>query len=221
MRRVAVCHCAIECSRQRKIERIPPRYRWARLEILEAHPDLEKWGAPPELQARIIRLLQENAEDSFAFFGPAGVGKTTNLYALYRHAVESQLRACWSVQMARLVADLRSLEFGTEMEPCLSRRMIRDAHEERVRPRVFIDEFEKLNLTNFAHNAVGELIDETYKLSAQEGKGVQLVVATNLSREEFITVWGNHILRRIEEVCRVVDFFQAVARTVPVEAGRA
>ncbi len=206
---MTTCGCAIERDRQRKIEAIPPRFRWARLENLEAHPDLEQWGAARDLQCRLLRLLKEHPEDSFAFFGPTGVGKTTLLCALYRHALRTQLRACWYVQMPRLLADLRGLELGTEREPCLSRRMVQDAALDRLRPRIFIDEFDKVRVTDFALNAVGELIDQLYALSGREGRGVQLVTATNLTRTEFVRVWGNHILRRIEAVCRVLDFFEA------------
>jgi len=210
--RVTTCQCALERARQRKLDRIPPRYRLACLESLSPHPDLERWGAVPELQARAIALLKKNPDDSYAFFGPTGTGKTTYLYALYQHAIQTQLRACWCVQMPRLVSDLRALEFGTEGEPCLCRRMIQDAQEENLRPRIFVDEFDKVNVTDFALNSVGELVDTIYNFSGQDGKGVQFVMATNLNRQEFVSVWGNHILRRIEETARVVDFFEAIAK---------
>ena len=212
MHRVTTCRCALERARQRKLDRIPPRYQWARLESLSPHPDLERWGAVPELQARAIALLKKNPDDSYAFFGPTGTGKTTYLYALYQHAIQTQLRACWCVQMPRLVSDLRGLEFDAEQEPCLSRRMIADAHEENLRPRLFIDEFDKVNVTDFALNSVGELVDTIYNFSGQDGKGVQFVMATNLNRQEFLSVWGNHILRCIEEMASVLDFFQAIAK---------
>jgi DNA replication protein DnaC len=174
----------------------------------------------PELQARVIGLLKQSPDDSYAFFGPTGVGKTTYLYAIYQHAVQVQLRACWCVQMPRLVSDLRALEFGTEKEPCLCRRMIQDAQEENLRPRIFVDEFDKVNVTDFALNSVGELVDTIYNFSGQDGKGVQFVMATNLNRQEFVSVWGNHILRRIEEMARVVDFFEAIAKLGSLEGNQ-
>lgn len=220
VRRVTTCACALERARRRKLEKVPPRYRWARLKTLNPHPDLERWGAVPELQARVIGLLNQSPDDSYAFFGPTGVGKTTYLYAIYQHAVQVQLRACWCVQMPRLVSDLRALEFGTEKEPCLCRRMIQDAQEENLRPRIFVDEFDKVNVTDFALNSVGELVDTIYNFSGQDGKGVQFVMATNLNRQEFVSVWGNHILRRIEEMARVVDFFEAIAKLGSLEGNQ-
>ncbi len=218
--RATTCQCALERARQRKLDRIPPRYRWACLESLSPHPALERWGAVPELQARAIALLKRNPDDSYAFFGPTGTGKTTYLYALYQHAIQTQLRACWCVQMPRLVSDLRALEFGTEKEPCLCRRMIQDAQEENLRPRIFVDEFDKVSVTDFALNSVGELVDTIYNFSGQDGKGVQFVMATNLNRQEFVSVWGNHILRRIEETARVVDFFEAIAKLGSLEGNQ-
>ncbi len=90
--------------------------------------------------------------------------------------------------------------------------MIQDAQEENLRPRIFVDEFDKVNVTDFALNSVGELVDTIYNFSGQDGKGVQFVMATNLNRQEFVSVWGNHILRRIEEMSSVLDFFQAIAK---------
>ena len=95
--------------------------------------------------------------------------------------------------------------------------MIQDAQEENLRPRIFVDEFDKVNVTDFALNSVGELVDTIYNFSGQDGKGVQFVMATNLNRQEFLSVWGNHILRRIEEMARVVDFFQAIAKLGSLE----
>jgi len=211
---VRPCRCAVERDLQRKLAKIAPRDRWARIETLEPCLDRSQCFAPVEVQGQVIQLLRKNPDSSYAFFGPTGCGKTTYMAALYRRAVETQRRACNYMQMADLVRELRGIECGREITPYLSRDVLREAVKDGLRPRVFLDECDKLKPTEFAVGVVHEVFDELYRLCGENSPGVQLVVATNLSRVEFTQVWGANVLRRIEAVCDVLDFFDVLgART--------
>lgn len=209
VRCVQECPCSVGRDRAQKLGKIPLRYRMARIGTLKPCSDLSTCFSPVEVQDTVIRQLKENPENSYVFFGPTGCGKTTYLAALYRHAVETQRRACFYTQMADLVRQLRDLELGREILPYLTRVTLREAVNNRLRPRVFLDECDKLNVSEFARSAVHEIIDECYKLAGNDSTGVQLVLATNLNRAEFSEMWGAPVLRRVEAVCEVVDFFDA------------
>ncbi len=207
---VRPCPCAVERDLQRKLAKIAPRDRWARIERLEPCLDPSQCFAPVELQRQVIQRLRENPDGSYAFFSPSGCGKTTYMAALYAHAVETQRRACFYVQMADMVRELREVECGREIIPYLSREVLREAVKDGLRPRVFLDECDKLKPTEFAVGIVHEVFDELYRLCGEDSPGVQLVVATNLGRDEFAQAWGANVLRRIEAVCEVLDYFEVL-----------
>ena len=207
VRVVNECECQIERDIKCKLAKIAPRDRWARIETLEPCFDTSKCFAPVELQRRVIRLLEQEPDGSYAFFGATGTGKTTYLAALYRHAVESQRRGCFYTRMADLVRELRDIECGREITPYLSREILRHTIELGLKPRVFLDECDKLKPTEFSVHALHEIFDEIYRLCEQHSPAVQLVVATNLNRDEFCQNWGANVLRRIEAVCEVIDYF--------------
>lgn len=209
------CECYLRRDTDRRLRRLGVRERDAVLSRLMPCSDMKKCFAPIELQHRAITQLQKRPDDSFAFFGPTGVGKSTYIAALYRHAVEKQRRGTFYVQMGDLLRELRDLEFGRDQCPYLTKRVIHELAEDGIRPRVFLDEFDKITATEFARNAVHDLIDFVYQLAGDNGKGAQLVVATNLSRQKFSDIWGAHVLRRIEAMAGdggIFDYFEASRR---------
>ena len=201
------CVCWIQRDTQRRLKRIGPRDRWATIETLQPCADQTKVFSSAALQRQVISALGSHPDGSFAFFGPSGVGKTTYLAALYRRAVETQRRGCFYIQVGDLVRQLRDVECGRTESAYLDREVIREVVESRLRPRVFLDEFDKVTVTDFARNAVRELIDELYRLAGSDSPGAQLVLATELDRDEFAQVWGGNVLRRVEAVCEMFDFF--------------
>ena len=212
MRLAVACPHAVREDIRRKLSKIGPRDRWAQIELLEICEDPTRCFAPIELQHQIIKRLRADPDRSFAFFGPSGFGKTSYIAALWHRAVtQSEGRGCYYVQMCDLVRSLRNYEFDRDETPELSRQIIRDAVSMGRRPRVFIDEFDKVTASEFARNAIHDFIDELYKQSDGTPHGVQLVLGTNLDRDEFVQIWGANVLRRIEAVCEIFDFFEAIA----------
>lgn len=206
-RAVKPCSCLIERDRQQRIERLGRRDRWATLSGLRPCSDPGRVLIPADVQAQVIAQLRARPDDSYAFFGPSGAAKTTYLAALYRHAIDTQRRGCFYAQMVDLVHGLRDVELGDREYAYLTRTTIRSTADTGLRPRVFLDEFDKVSLSDFTRNAVHALIDELYRIGGSDSSGAQLVIATNLDRREFADAWGSSLLRRVQALCSVVDFF--------------
>lgn len=208
-RSVKPCSCLIERDRRQRIGRLGQRDQWATLAGLRPCSDPARVFIPANVQAQVIAQLRGRPDDSYAFFGPSGAAKTTYLAALYRHAIDTQRRGCFYVQMVDLVRGLRDVELGDRESAYLTRATIHNTADTGLRPRVFLDEFDKVSLSDFTRNAVHALIDELYRIGGGDSSGAQLVIATNLDRREFADAWGSSLLRRVQALCSVVDFFDA------------
>lgn len=205
------CRCYVERDVQRRLGRLALRDRDALLDSLEPCTDPKICFATADVQRKAISLLRASPDASFAFFGPAGVAKSTYLAALYHHAVVTQRVGTFFALMSDMMRELRDLEFGQDECPYLSRRVIRETAQSGIRPRVFLDEFDKVKSSDFARNAAHDLIHELYGLVGRGGVGAQLAIATNLSRKEFAETWGSNILRRIEAMAGdggIFDYFE-------------
>ncbi len=208
VRQVRQCQCAIEKQKRELLARIPVRYRDARLETLVPCLDSSRCFAPAEIQQRSIELLKARPDDSYCFLGSVGIGKSHFLAALYRHAVETQGTACYFVQASELVKGFREIEFGGDFEPFLCLPTIRRDIEEGRHPHIYIDELEKIpTFSQFSWAKVSEFFDGLYRLSDRNSQALQLCVASNLDRAEFEDFYGGASLRRIQEMCVMMDFF--------------
>jgi len=218
VRQVRRCSCAADRQKRGLLARIPSRYQDARLETLAPCLDSSRCFAPEEIQQRSIELLKARPDDSYCFLGSVGIGKSHFLAALYRHAVETQGTSCYFVQASELVRGFREIEFGSDYEPYLCVPTIQRAIEQGLRPRIFIDELEKIpTFSQFVWGKVSEFFDALYRLSDRDSQTLQLCVASNLTRSEFEEFYGGAILRRLQEVCSMLDFF-SLEETVRLEA---
>jgi hypothetical protein len=191
------------------LARIPLRYREARLETLTACQDSGRCFASLDLQSRVITLLQRKPDGSYCFLAPAGFGKSHLMAALFRRAVEAEGAACYFAQGAELVRGFREIECGADVEPYLCLQVIRRAIEQGHHPHIFLDELEKVpTYSQFTWAMMSEFFDGLYRLCDNDSRTLQLCVASNLNREEFTEFWGSAVLRRIQELCRVLDFFE-------------
>ena len=215
VRQVSQCQCAIERQKDGLLARIPVRYRDARLETLVPCLDSRRCFAPVEIQEQAIAMLKNRPDDSYCFLAGVGFAKSHYLAALYRHAVETQGTACYFVQGAELVRGFRDIELGSDFEPYLSVPTIRRAIEQGLKPHIFIDELEKVSTwSQFTWAKVSEFFDSLYRLTDRDSKALQLCVASNLSRSEFEEFWGGAILRRLQELCVMMDFFEVAETAV-------
>ena len=115
---------------------------------------------------KLIGTLRDNLDRSFLFTGAAGTGKTTCLLALYQNALFEECKAecatgnmverLWKAGATKLseqqadwknteVADKRSDDGGKPTNyPTVTPDSIRWATEAHLRPRLFLEEFDKL-----------------------------------------------------------------------------
>jgi DNA replication protein DnaC len=218
-RRMTSCECRKVRVQAALLSRIAPRDAWATIEDLQPYSALRVEVA---VQEKLLRRLKAQPDGSYFLAGPTGTGKSTLLAALYRHAVVTQTRGCVLVQMVDLLHQLRQAELGEDVIPAITAEKIAALHAGGVRPKLFIDEMDKCTASEFARNSVHRLIDEAYRMAGGDGNDVQLVVCTNLTRDELSDTWGAAILRRLEETCYVVDYFGAAqswrSTMVPLEA---
>jgi len=209
IRRVRQCECAIERRKRRLLQRLPERFRHVRLQELAVCDDVSRCFAPAEIQEKVINLLREKPDDSYAFFGPPGWAKSHYLAALYYHAVETQGVGCYYVQASELVRGFRELELYRETDVCLTDEILKFDAEQGIRSRIFLDEVERLPpMSQFAWGKMAGFFDLIYRTAGSDSSKVQFCLASNLTREQFGDLWGAAILRRINEVCVPIDLFE-------------
>lgn len=144
--------------------------------------------------------------------GPPNTGKTylmTSLYqralleATYRQVEKNDFRdSVWRVNATELMNQTVawSLEQGKEFKdwkknPVVTPQKIALAIKDGYRPRLFLDELDKVAATDFKLSGICDLVDLIY---AAEG---QIVATMNKSSEELAVKWGSDeagtIVRRI------------------------
>jgi hypothetical protein len=217
------CHCGFFKEFFYQFLRvIPAHYQYANLKTLEPS---ERSMLPLDYQADLLKEMREHPDDSYAFFGPAGTSKTTFSAALYRRALFTDMReryikgeplftntACWRVTVKQLtdeaVAFATFREFKDEdgllhraKEPTVSRRKIVAVKQKGHRPRLFLEEIDKMKGSEFKQQELFDVLNGLYEADGQ------LVMNTNMTPEEFSNEFGAAFERRIAEMCRMKDFF--------------
>jgi DNA replication protein DnaC len=171
---------------------------------------------PAEQQTAVISRLQSAPDNGWAFFGPAGLGKTTYTTALYRRALQENLMqtygkakpvSVWRVSVKQLTDEFReqSMTVGQEemkpVTPTVSRAKIKLAVANGVRPKLFLEEVDKISLTDFRRDSLFEIFSVLHEANGQ------LVLNSNLSMQSFGDVYGDTFAWRVREMCNVEDFF--------------
>jgi len=188
----------------------------------------ERSFMPLDLQERLIDHVKANPEKNFSFYGPAGWSKTTLCLALWDYAVREELdkafvrcgssilewaksRGCsvWRVSAKRILRELSEYEnhdYSEERppEPVVTEQRIRSVARNGYRPRLFIEEIDKIgNLTKARLNSLFELIQAVH---AENG---QICLNSNQSIPEFEAAFGADVFRRLSEPENsiVIDLF--------------
>lgn len=180
------------------LRKVPLPYRDVRLEELRPSPNS---FAPIGRQAKIIGGIQSQPRGSYFLLGPTGVGKTHLLWALYRWAIEHGANRVYPAHMPTLALEWHDWVMGNnDRRPVVMREdILRDVDMGRV-PHVFLDEVDKAKASDFVRGRVHGLIDALTLCPR-----AQLVLASNMTREEFGEAWGGDVLRRIEAIATTVD----------------
>lgn len=85
-------------------------------------------------------------------------------------------------------------------QPDITVEKIEQAVNRGFKPRVFLEEIDKIKPSEFAVNQIFRIVDA---LDRHRG---QLVVDTNLSKQQFMDIYGEPIARRIRENCEVREY---------------
>ena len=199
---------------------VPVRYRNMFLSNLGAikNPNLTE-----ERQKTVLSGLKTDPNASYAFFGPAGTSKTTWTIALYadqlwkhvmsgeRNPVTGKKIQWFPVQrttVKKLLDQLHDysmcrndVESDHVTVPAITRDKVEYLSRNGIKTRLFIEEADKIKETEARYSNLFEIIDTLYEHNGQ------LVINSNMTREEFKNQFGHQFNRRIVEMCKIVDLF--------------
>jgi Cdc6-like AAA superfamily ATPase len=189
--------------------------------------------------------LAANPRQSFCFMGKPGTGKTTIMKAIQEYAANQKRsgRTTTTPLVSEVVtlADWHTRNHAMIMEKLapsfISSNKIREIATDnklwtsagRAEPphslHFFLDEIDSQpSTTDYTRANWQSFINACYDNSARNGGRtgnatdiVQLVVAMNTTWAEFVNMYGQHVSRRIAEMCVVVD----LDRESPVQASPA
>jgi hypothetical protein len=194
---------------KRFLEVVPRAYRHFTLRTLQPYPASP---VPTERQAEVIAALKANPDKSYAFFAPAGAGKTvfaTALFSkmLYRQYVRPHLRWNWFPvrrMSAKALLDQHSqwvnARHSEKLEPEVTSRKIVEATRAGQTYRLFLED---MNGEDSAARRAAAF-DVLNTLHENEG---QLVITSSLTVSEFKRQYGENLFWRIARHCTIIDFF--------------
>jgi hypothetical protein len=190
---------------------VAPAYQEYDLATLK--PDTQYCRTPVEFQQFVIDTVKTEPQKGYALFGPPGCGKTTIKNALLKESIRrntfrlAPYRQLYSTKMPQWVLELETAKFNRGPSPYFHHmRAVTIWRNEQMRSQFFLDEFDKCGSQEFISLMLMEFIDTLSEL----GDKTSLVLCTNMKCDEFLTRFGDHIMRRIEKMCQVVDYHAAI-----------
>jgi hypothetical protein len=206
------------------VSMIPEKFRWVD-EKIQPNP---KSRLPLEEQRKLYAEITDRIKrlEGWAFFSPAGFGKTTASWLLYKYAIKQNLaHALWTGQQEWVVRDaprsvyvtdcycwhivlpeyLQQIQASWTDDSVARPKLIFDkfekAKQQGFRPRLFVEEIDKIKEgSEWANNIIFTLFNSVDKHQAQ------LVFDTNLSRQQFMNRFGEPIYRRVKENCNMREW---------------
>lgn len=180
-------------------------WRGLRVKDLIPAPALNE-DFPVSQQQSVIDDLKRDPLGAHSFIGPSGVGKSRFLYCLLHEAIEEGCRHIFFSKMASLIRSLRDNEFKQLPEERWHEIITPDDLEdcEKEPMHIFIDEFDKIPLTDDIYLRIFELVDFVYE---HQNKAV-LCICSNLALNNFTAIWGEGMLRRIGTVSKLHELWR-------------
>jgi hypothetical protein len=188
------CQCALdEMSEEIFRNVIPEIYQCVpRIKDLKPH---EMLPCPVGVQQTMIDAIKDDPFEGFFMVGPTGTGKTYLMWSLFKEATYRG-RDTYYTTCRNLVSRLRQAEFNRNetydpdliTKDKLKATLYGPAH-------IFIDEWGKMSMTDYAYDQLFELVDYCSCNPSQ----VKMSIATNYTLEEFKNLYGDAMLRRIHE----------------------
>lgn len=169
---------------------------------------IQPWIHKHAKQEVILKEVKEHPFASYLFLGNSGVGKSFIAWALWKNAAMEGRRAI-ATTAAELMQEYRDLEIADEAEVKRPRVMSADLTQEQFKYTIFIDEIEKMRVSEFALEKLFQLIKTAVDY------GHQLVITSNMREAELKTtfskidkVWGSAIMRRLIENTTVMEMWK-------------
>jgi DNA replication protein DnaC len=159
-------------------------------------------------QQEVIDNLKADPLRGHSFFGPSGMGKSRFLHCLLQEAIEASCKHIFFSKMSALIRAMQDNEFKQLPEERWGELVNMDdvAQTPENEPYfIFIDEFDKVPITDSVYLKIFELIDFIY----ENQEKAKLFISSNLSLQAFIDVWGESVLRRIQVVSKVHLLWEA------------
>jgi hypothetical protein len=172
------------------------RFADVRLSEIKPHPGL---AIDADTQAKIIDEIKAAPDDSYFLVGQPNSGKSHLMTGLFRRALarwckDSWLRndptpAVWRISAAQLLDahvawDTRTKGEGSVPMPPVTVNGIHAAAERGYRPRLFLDELDKIAATEYKLQKLIAIIDAIY-----EAQG-QVVATANKDLTTLVAKWG-------------------------------
>jgi hypothetical protein len=182
-----------------------------------------------ERQQAIMDTLKAEPESGYVFFGPPHAGKTVWTTALYIHNLyrcymgngsgtatdreKTRGKVCvWRTSAKKLLdqhTEYSMKRFDkdedgdyTAMEPDVTAEKIHKYRKLGVRPKLYLEEIDKINMTDARSNNLFEIIDALH-----EEEGI-VVLNSNLRPEEFTERFGEQFTWRLGERSKVINLFE-------------
>jgi hypothetical protein len=213
----------LEFQYKNALKEIPEKFLWVNQNI---QPNSQSRLSLEE-QAKLYKEIVQDKKwnEGWAFFAPAGYGKTTTSWLLYKYAVRQNLIHslksgereftlgwqrehgytpcyCWHIVLPEYLAQIQASWTDETVErPKLIFDKFAKAKEQGFRPRLFLEEIDKVKEgSEWANNILFNLFNAVDKHKAQ------LVFDTNLSKQQFMNRFGEPITRRVKENCNVREW---------------
>lgn len=196
------CICALKRERQRVLGKIPPKFREIRID------DLEPMPARHKTQVDHVPFIKANPDRSYFLAGDPGTGKSTFMWALYRHAIEKGETRVVICTLSELLDEYRNF-IGASMrndDPKMPRLSPWELKTEQ-KFSIFLDDIDKANPTDYAAEQIFNLVNAVYEFRHQ------LVVTTNKTVDRLIAHYdrsdhrGEAIVRRMLDGAKVIQMF--------------
>jgi hypothetical protein len=207
---------------------VPAAYRSYTLSQLQPYEGTQA-VVSMERQQAILEMLRSEPEAGYLFFGLPHAGKTVWTTALYAHNLYRYYMgvnspgptdrektkgktAVWRIKAKTLLdqhtewsikrSDKDEEGDYTAPEPDVTGEKIHRFRVLGVRPKLYLEEIDKVNMTDARSNNLFEIIDAMH-----EEQGV-IVINSNLRPEEFTARFGEQFTWRLAERSKVINLFE-------------
>ena len=153
-------------------------------------------------QAEIKRLLLKKPMGNYFFWGELSSGKSHFLAGLYNYAMDhnylDEIRFFTDRELKKDLVDFEMDRLGDRV-PVFTIDYLREGRIQQV----FWDDIGKVKVSEFVQQEIFSVVDEVYR------RDLRLVAASNYNLDELaeiLGVFGNAIVRRINDICKVIKF---------------